>query len=466
MGATPAATPIGGARGPGRRQRRIRAAAPALALVAVVALLAPTPVVGGRAPAAAAAASVERSESRAAVEARCRRKPSRCLRIGVGEPIVIGTLLDETQPLGREPLVSVELAIDYLDGTFDGVDGSLLGHPVVLITGNEGCDRNVARLAQSELLSEDALVAVIGTTCSSAALGQADVAFSQARIPIVSPSNTAPALTDPETHERYYFRVSWNDKIQGAVMANFAAFRGWRGVTVIADPGDPYSDQLAGAVAGQARRRQIATRTVPWTAGGTAAAVAAAAADPRPVVLTLLPPQCRDVALAIRAEPALVGVPILVSEACGDRDFLRALGPDVGEAYAAVPDTRGADETVAFYREAFIPAFTSRVGTGPTVAFHAQAFDAAQLIFSAIRRSAVGQPGGELLIERKRLRDALLRTSGYPGISGTVSCSPSGDCADQVAIGVYRAPDWPAVVGSGAVPVFSQSLTLGELEAS
>ena len=128
MGATPAATPIGGARGPGRRRRRIRAAAPVLALVAVVALLAPTPVVGGRAPAAAAAASVERSESRAAVEARCRRKPSRCLRIGVGEPIVIGTLLDETQPLGREPLVSVELAIDYLDGTFDGVDGSLLGH--------------------------------------------------------------------------------------------------------------------------------------------------------------------------------------------------------------------------------------------------------------------------------------------------------------------------------------------------
>jgi branched-chain amino acid transport system substrate-binding protein len=441
--------------------------AAALGLIWALLLLGSAPVPGVRAPVAAAV--VERTDpagDRAAVEARCRRKPSRCLRIGVGEPIVIGTLLDETQPLGREPLVSVRLAVDYLDGTFDGVDGTLLGHPVVLITGNEGCNRNVSRLAQEELLSEAGLVAVVGTTCSSAALGQADVAFSAARIPIVSPSNTAPALTDPETHERYYFRVAWNDKLQGAVMANFAAFRGWRGVTVIAQPDDPYSDQLADAVASQARRRQVGVRTVPWGAGGTAAAVAAAAADPRPVVLTLLPPQCRDVAAAIREEPALAGVPILVSEACGDADFLRALGPDPGEVYASVPDTRGANESRAFYNESFVPAFTNRVGTGPTVAFHAQAFDAAQLIFSAIRRAAVGQPGGELLIERKRMRDALLRIAGYPGVSGVVSCSPSGDCADQVAIGVYRAPAWPAVVGSGAPPVFSQSLTLGDLESS
>lgn len=448
-----------------RRPGARRAAA--LGLIGALLLLGSAPVPGVRAPVAAAV--VERADpagDRAAVEARCRRKPSRCLRIGVGEPIVIGTLLDETQPLGREPLVSVRLAVDYLDGTFDGLDGTLLGHPVVLITGNEGCNRNVSRLAQEELLSEAGLVAVVGTTCSSAALGQADVAFSAARIPIVSPSNTAPALTDPETHERYYFRVAWNDKLQGAVMANFAAFRGWRGVTVIAQPDDPYSDQLADAVASQARRRQVGVRTVPWSAGGTAAAVAAAAADPRPVVLTLLPPQCRDVAAAIRQEPALAGVPILVSEACGDADFLRALGPDPGEVYASVPDTRGANESRAFYNESFVPAFTNRVGTGPTVAFHAQAFDAAQLIFSAIRRASVGQPGGELLIERKRMRDALLRIAGYPGVSGVVSCSPSGDCADQVAIGVYRAPAWPAVVGSGATPVFSQSLTLGDLESS
>ncbi len=439
----------------------------AAGLVATAALLGIVPVPGAGAPDAGAA--VERGDpagDRSAAETRCRRKPSRCLRIGVGEPIVIGTLLDQTQPLGREPLVSVQLAVDYLDGAFDGVDGSLLGHPVVLINGNEGCDRNVSRLAQEELLSEPALVAVVGTTCSSAALGQADVAFSAARIPIVSPSNTAPALTDPETHERYYFRVAWNDTIQGAVMANFAAFRGWPGLTVIAQPDDPYSSQLAEAVAAQARRRQVGVRTVPWVAGETATAIAAAATDPRPIVLTLLPPQCRDVAAAIRRDPALAGVPILVSEACGDTAFLQALGADPGEVYAAVPDTRGANETRAFYTEAFVPAFTNRVGTGPTVAFHAQAFDAAQLIFSAIRRAAVGQPGGELLIERKRMRDALLRISGYPGVSGVVACSPSGDCADQVAIGVYRAPAWPAVVGTGAVPVFGQSLTLGDLESS
>ena len=39
---------------------------------------------------------------------------------------------------------------------------------------------------------------------------------------LISPSNTAPSLTDPATHEPFYARTAHNDKVQGAAMATFA----------------------------------------------------------------------------------------------------------------------------------------------------------------------------------------------------------------------------------------------------
>ena len=40
-------------------------------------------------------------------------------------------------------------------------------------------------------------------------------------------------------------------------------------------------------------------------------------------------------------------------------------------------------------------------------------------------------------MERQALRDALYATSNFPGLTGSLTCTPTGDCADP-KIAVYE----------------------------
>jgi branched-chain amino acid transport system substrate-binding protein len=59
------------------------------------------------------------------------------------------------------------------------------------------------------------------------------------------------------------------------------------------------------------------------------------------------------------------------------------------------------------------------------------------LLKAAIEKSAVLDLDGTLHIGRQALRDALYATRDFPGITGSLSCTPTGDCANPV-IGIYE----------------------------
>ncbi len=50
------------------------------------------------------------------------------------------------------------------------------------------------------------------------------------------------------------------------------------------------------------------------------------------------------------------------------------------------------------------------------------------ILFAAIEKVAV-KSGSTLYIPRQALRDALYATNDFQGLSGLITCSPSGDCA-------------------------------------
>jgi len=75
------------------------------------------------------------------------------------------------------------------------------------------------------------------------------------------------------------------------------------------------------------------------------------------------------------------------------------------------------------------------------------------------------QRAAQLTIDREGLKDALLATSNYDGLSGVITCTPLGDCATDVKIGVFQAPGWPVEGGKGTDQVFTETLTLEEAEA-
>jgi branched-chain amino acid transport system substrate-binding protein len=98
--------------------------------------------------------------------------------------------------------------------------------------------------------------------------------------------------------------------------------------------------------------------------------------------------------------------------------------------------------------EEFKAAYEENYGTGPLSVFHAHAFDAANMIFGCIETTAQQDADGALLIGRQGMRDCLYATSGYEGITGSLTCNETGDCADP-KIAVYEIQDgayvsiWP-----------------------
>ncbi len=176
-----------------------------------------------------------------------------CVEVGADEAINLGAEQvisgADADARGQDQVNALELAFDHLDGTFDQKDGTLLEHPVKLTTEDELCSAEGGQTAGTALAADASIVAVIGTSCSSAALGVSDKLLGDKGILLISGSNTSPALTDPELHNPFYARTAHNDRIQGAIGAEFALDEAQLGATTAATIADesPYTQGLVGA---------------------------------------------------------------------------------------------------------------------------------------------------------------------------------------------------------------------------
>jgi branched-chain amino acid transport system substrate-binding protein len=407
------------------------------------------------------------SSSSETAAASCTESGPTCVRVGLGQPLYLGTLLFESDPIGVDVARSLRLAIDYLDGTFDGIPGQLLGHDVSVVAEDDGCSAVGGRTGAIRLLQEPALVAVIGTSCSSAAFGAADVTLEKDNVLLLSASNTAPGLTDSSTHERNYFRIAFNDIIQGSTVADFAFTRQqWATAISVHKEDDAYSTQLTEAftqsfllLGGTSLSDLGVSESLP----PAAVQRAVAKAQPAFVFIAEFTPVCDEIAAAIRQAPSTRDIPIVVSEACQTPTFLKTLGADANGIYTSGPDFSTVRES-EFYNTEYLPAYRRLTGGDPIGVFHPTAWDTANLLFDAIRRTAVSDSSGVLTIDREALRRALLEVRGYEGLSGRLSCTSSGDCAEGARIAIYRAPNWPVNKGDAAEPIFSQLKTLSQIK--
>jgi branched-chain amino acid transport system substrate-binding protein len=87
--------------------------------------------------------------------------------------------------------------------------------------------------------------------------------------------------------------------------------------------------------------------------------------------------------------------------------------------------------------DAFVAKYKEKYGSDPISIFHAHAYDAANMIMAAVEQVAIQNADGSLLIPRQALRDALYATKDFQGLTGLLSCTPTGDCANPI-IGIYR----------------------------
>ena len=355
----------------------------------------------------------------------CDADPHGCYEVAEGEPIVIGTALVITGPnesLGLDSQYGVEVAKELRP--------EIAGHPVEFDHQDDGCSAEGGTAAATALVS-NGVAAVIGTSCSGAGVPAAEITSAEG-ILMVSPSNTAPSLTAPESHEEFYARTAHNDEIQGAAMAQFACEE--LGVTTAAtiDDGSPYADQLANVFARSFEEQCDGTITAEEavTVGDTdfSGALGNIAADsPEFLYFPIFVAEGALITQQAKETAGLEDTILAGADGYFSPDWLQATGDAALGHYLSGPDLNFSGD---FYADEFLPKYTEVSGEAePISVFHAHAYDAYNMIADAIEAVAFTEDG-TTYIPRTALRDALFATSGYEGITGTLTCDETGDCAD------------------------------------
>ena len=129
------------------------------------------------------------------------------------------------------------LGIEYANSIKPTVTINGKEYKVELVTADNASDASKAPPAAQTLISKGVSV-VIGTYGSGCAIAAGDL-FKSAKVPAIGTSCTNPNVT---LGNDYYFRISYIDPFQGAVMANFAnKEKGSVNCALIIESGDDYS---------------------------------------------------------------------------------------------------------------------------------------------------------------------------------------------------------------------------------
>ncbi len=360
------------------------------------------------------------------------KDPLGCVDIAPNEPIHIAYLLVVAGPnesLGVDSRNGIEIAID-------DVGGKILGHPIKFDGEDGGCNAEGGQAAGTKLAADPTIVAVIGTSCSSEARAAVPL-LSKAGFVIISPSNTAPDLTEPGNPNNYpgYLRTAHNDRVQGAVAAKYAyEVLGVKTAATIHD-GSLYADKLQQVFAENFKQLggtiTLQTAVDPNQTDMSSVLADIAAGKPELIYFPIFLPAGGLIIRQAKTTPGLENVQLMGADGLFSPDVVTAAGDDVEGFRVSSPLIRGA----AY--DAFVAKYEAKFGKKPISIFHAHAYDAFMMVKAAIEKVAVQDPDGTLHIPRQALRDAMYATKDFPGLTGVLSCTPTGDCANPV-IGVYE----------------------------
>lgn len=382
----------------------------------------------------------------------CRQDPFGCAVIPDGDPIRLGTALTLTGPqaaLGLDGLYGAQVALS--------LRGAVLGREVLLVDHDDRCSAGGGTAAANLLAAEEGIVAVVGTTCSAAAIPAAQL-LGERGILLISPSNTAPSLTDPGTHQPFYARVAHNDAGQASAMAEFACTELAVSTAATIHDGSSLATRLVDEFASEFEARCDGTVTAREVApdaqddlDAMLATIAASNEGSSPELLYCPVATKLGGLIMDRAHRADGMEETFLAGARTGQDgriqpaFLANAGAAAQGMYLS-----GADIglTGAFYETIFLEEYTAVSGEeAPLAAFHGHAYDAVNIVLDAVAQVAI-ESDGALYVPRTRLRDAVLHIDGYEGLTGELTCRRNGDCA-RPSIGVWQVHDdeyrsvWP-----------------------
>jgi branched-chain amino acid transport system substrate-binding protein len=344
------------------------------------------------------------------------KDPYGVIRIKKGSSIDLGdsaVLSGADATLGQEQDNAVKLAIQQY--------GPIKGFSVNEVAGDDGCgDASAASAVANKFISDDAMVGVIGTTCSSGMLAALPI-YNKAHYTIISPSATSAKL--PQQHDDVFFRVAWNDNDQGPAQADYVKNVLKKTKVAVLHDDSAYGQGLAQAFV---QRYQDSTHQVVFNEE-----IKAGQPDYSSFITRIKPlnpdliyyagfyPEAATLLREMHANG--MTMPFLGGDGVRDPQLIAKAGQDAEGAY--LTQLTGGTSTKT---DAFMNAYKSKYGNfdGTYLTF---SDDATNILLDAVNKVAQVDPqSGDLLVGRKALRDAVAATH-YEGTTGTVSFISDGD---------------------------------------
>jgi branched-chain amino acid transport system substrate-binding protein len=351
-----------------------------------------------------------------------------------GAPVRIGTLLWESNPIGVDSLRGVEIAVSDFGG-------EILGHPIELLGYDEECNELAGQRGSQILALDDSVIGVIGTTCSRAALVAAKAVSDKGKV-MISPSNSSPEYTAPDSRENGYFRTYPNDIQALNAIAQFAYDElGSRKLASIYVANDKvqtlWSDFTCQLFTNLGGECVLERAVLPGTTFLEPVVNALLETNPDLIHIIFWDPKDAGLLIAeIRNTPELAETAIAVWEGLNNPNFLAEAGENALGVYVSTTSIDFDRNTLVY--QTFFQAYQANYSEEPVSVFHAFAYDAASLLLKAIAQVAVLNEDGSLSVDPLAIRDVLNATVDFPGLTGSLTCSPYGDCSAVQGGNLYQ----------------------------
>lgn len=358
-------------------------------------------------------------------------------------PIYIAIMTPgEESALGatRRMITSVQMYVDEVNAS-----GGVNGHPLQVITKEDGATVEGALNSLDELIQENKALVILGNTYSdpAIAIGPKLIEYS---IPAITAGATAPKVTEGNP---WFFRVVPNNTTQGESIAGYATkVLGYKSAIVVYENNEygislseGFQDafrSLGGEIL-QTRSIDFESPTLQQDAADFVAGI-----EEIPDVIFLATYKESGVTTVIALKDNNVSVPIIGGDDIGDLAFTEGFSNGInnnGEyttgIYAASPlifDV--ASEEAQLFRESYI----ERINESPTW-FSATSYDSALIAVQAMLDAGISGDPVQIRADRQKVRDQLEKYnstgSSVQGITGILYFDQNHNVVQPVAMGIF-----------------------------
>jgi branched-chain amino acid transport system substrate-binding protein len=330
----------------------------------------------------------------------CRQEPA--------DPIVLGAIYNLTgaqSGLDRPSSLGAQLAVDEANDA-----GGVLGRPVKLVIEDGESAPETVKARTAEILEQHPqTTALLGLSDTDMVLAAAPVAAEAGRV-FVTSGATSPQL--PAEVPEFLFLACFGDNVQAAAGAEWAFEElGARSVVVLYDQGMIYTRLLHGYF--EQRFEQLGGEVVLSRPFDSFDLDSATMILPTADLYYIASGPQDTVGLAQRLREQGLEAPILGGDSFDEPAAWRGdqeLSGVFFTTHAAVDST---DPGLPPATRSFIDAYQTANGGEPPDAFAALGYDTVRLLLQAIREAGADDP--------EAVRQALAATSGFEGITGTLS---------------------------------------------